>query len=402
MINVSNAINYILFLLFIAVSGGQYFYLMNGKYFVSLFFVLSILLHVYRNGGIVWSKSSTFLVVGSIYLLFNYFFINSNHSGNTFLPQMMMFVGSYFFISSYSYEEIKLYYLNSIVFLAVLSVIVYLGATAGLLQSSFVNHPNGSAVMCMMHKMGGYDIDTRLSGIFWEPGAYQIPLSMTLFLYFNNILDGDLFGSERWKILIILVVLLLTRSTAAFLMLGLLVGYYIYKKIRTEGLTHTTIWLSVISVAGIGLLFYSSTVQDKFNQVSGSDASSYNIRMNDNLAMLQMIGERPIFGFGQDSVEGRIRGNELGNITSSNGILQMISSLGLAFFLMYIYFLYQGIKKIFSQKVSFAILALFMFLQAFEVYWYFPVAFIFLFCCYEDEEFDESDEEFEDELEEDA
>lgn len=71
----------------------------------------------------------------------------------------------------------------------------------------------------------------RLASIFWEPGQYQIILNFTLILCSNDIID--LFKEHRYMILIkkyiiLIVALMLTKSTAGYIAFGIICIYVMF------------------------------------------------------------------------------------------------------------------------------------------------------------------------------
>lgn len=369
--------DYFAMFLFLAISGGQYFYIINGRYFVPLFLLFAMYYHYKQNGKFVLNKSSRFYILTIGYFLINYFIINPNHTlDNTFFPQMLLFLGSYFFITSFTFEKFKVTYLNTMAVMAVISLIIFMIVEAGILSPSEVSRGGRSFLLLFFHNVGWKELFGRLAGIYWEPGAYQIVLNMTFFLYLKEIISWDLSKSVKKKMCVVLLASVMTKSTAGFLMLAILIGYILLNKIRIKRFGLSAILSIIVSLAGVYILLQSDVVQEKLGQedVSGS---SYEIRKADNLAMLQMTIERPIFGYGIDSKEREAKSIALDNHTSSNGILSMISTFGLLYFLIYYVFLYRGVATLYERKMAMFVTLMFLFLNAFEVFWYFPLAFLF-------------------------
>lgn len=366
---------YFLFLLFLAVSGGLYFYIINGRYFVTAFFALSFIAHIAKYNGISFKENKLFFIAVIIYQLINYSLINTQHIGNTFFPQLLLFVSSYFFLSIFSIDDFKRYYLNSVTIMTITAIIVYLGYTYGLLSISNIWDGTRDMDMCYYHRV----IGKRLSGIYWEPGAMQIPLNMTLLLYMKEIIYWQINKKDIWKFILIVVAVILTVSTAGLLWICLFMAYFAFKRLQTRRISVKTATLIILLCGGSVVLYFSDMVQDKLLMKSDSSAASMQIRAADNLGQLVLISEKPIFGWGIDSKEMSRRNEEINNITNSNGIFALTSQFGIVFLLFWLYQLIIKMKRFFNNEMLIGALFLFLFLNAFEVYWYFPVALIFHF-----------------------
>ena len=91
-----------------------------------------------------------------------------------------------------------------------------------------------------------------------------------------------------------------------------------------------------------------------------------------------MTSEKPLIGYGLSSTNYDIRAEELGNQTSSNGILAMSAMLGLPFLFVYLYFMSKGVKRIIQGSAANLCLPLIILFHCTEVYFYFPIALIFI------------------------
>lgn len=369
------ALIYLGFILFFLVSGGLYFYILHGNVFVPLFLFVSTILHLLIKRQINDLFTSAFFYISFIYIIIHYLLV-PEHVGNTFLPQLLLFVGAYIFISTFNIIQFKKYYLTTITYIAIISIIVFFAVNIGIVG---YHAYEGTKVFAFYHCVGNGGLWNRLSGVYWEPGAYQIPLNLTYLLYFQEILDNKIQRKDRIKFIIVTIALLMTQSTAGFMMLGIFLCAYIYESIRQSKISIKKLGLFFIIIVSIVGIYNSDTIQNKLNRKTDADSSSYSIRMMDNIAMIKMIQNRPLFGYGQDSKEGRIISAQLGNLTNSNGILAMSVGLGCVYLLIYLMFLHKGLCKVYNNRLSFLILLLFIFLQSFEVYWYFPLSYTFHF-----------------------
>ena len=135
-------------------------------------------------------------------------------------------------------------------------------------------------------------------------------------------------------------------------------------------------------IAACYYIFNSDVIVDKFAQDSTEGAqTSYAIRRMDNLSMLTMAIEQPLFGYGYQTVEFENRASYLGNFSSSNGILYMAACAGIWWVIFYVIFLYVNIRKQ-GMPMPLLVVAIFILLQCNERFVELPISYVFLtaFC----------------------
>lgn len=107
--------------------------------------------------------------------------------------------------------------------------------------------------------------------------------------------------------------------------------------------------------------------------------TSKGMRTIENLAMLAMFLERPVWGWGLGSRSQLYQFIQRDNIGCSNGILYMMSAWGLMWLIPFLIFTWKAICK-FSMGISaVVILAIFLLLECNERYLELPISFLFLF-----------------------
>lgn len=374
------SIEYLLMFLFLAVSGGEFFCMTYGRFFIPLFFLLAFWFHTTQYHRIRVFKGANYILVGLTYMVIHYFLIYPNHVKNTFLPSVIMLFGSYLFLTTYSLSRFKKVYLNTVYVMAIISFVVLAIANLGLVSPTINYGADPPTYMLFAHNVGRTAVSPRLSGIYWEPGAYQIVLNIVFLLHIKEIIENRIAKKDRKKFIVILVAVLLTVSTAAYIFLAMLVGYWGLMKLKMNfSFSRLILTVFVGAVIGAGI-FMSDAVQGKLlEREQGYDSSSYTIRMNDNLALLIMISQKPIIGWGRDSREFIQTGEKFGSIAFSNGVFSMIACLGFPFFFIYVLFLYKGVKGTLPNQKALIIVLLFLFLNCFEDFWWLPVANVFFF-----------------------
>lgn len=372
-------IEYYLMFLFLAVSGGEFYCMTFGRYFIPLFVLCSLGFHIKKYHRVRFFKTARYILIGWAYSAFHYFLLYPNHIKNTFLPSSLMLIGAYLFLSSYSISRFKRIYLNTVYVMAIVSIVILIIVQLGIISPS-LNTGEEPTYMFLTHNLGRTEISRRLAGIYWEPGAYQIILNMVFFLHLNDFISMKINRYDRIKLGVILFAVLLTASTAGYMFLAALLFFLGMIKLKVNfnlGKLLVVIFISAVAFVG---LYKSSAIQKKILEKEQAYAnSSYSIRLADNVAMYIMISERPIIGWGQDSVDLISTGEKLGARTFSNGILFIIVCLGFPFFFIYLYYLYHGIKRLFPNRNTIFLISLFLFMNSFEVFWFYPAAFILFF-----------------------
>ena len=362
------------------VSGGAYFYMINGRIFVTLF-VISTIFYVLkyrkvRNSGNKRNPSAYFLILFLFWFFLEYFVINTNHTGDI---QPFIYIAfsicSYFVISSFTLEKFRKVYLNICSRLVFIGLLIYLLVMVGLLHPTAVHKGGNVQQICLFHSFGWGSVTDRFMSIYWEPGACQIVLITTFFLFFDGIVNLKIKKEYWWKFAIILLAVFLTQSTAAYINIAVLGVITILKSSFRKRNVILALFFLVIGALIVWGLSTSAVITDKFAQ-EGEKGSSYEIRKADNLAMIQMTYERPILGYGMDTKDFNRRSYLLDNVTGSNGILSLTSRLGIPFLLFYIFSIFINQRRNNTLFNSMVLTFLYILLNSTEVYWYFPIAYL--------------------------
>lgn len=369
--------------LMLFASGSVYGFTFHAIFVVYAFLFYSVYLYSKRKIRCRNSRNIAILSIIVSYLCFNYFIINNNHPTppNQIIVNVSFAIGAFFFISSVSYDRFKQCILKSVSILAGLSVIVFFAVQTRLLPIELIAKGTKIYTMSLFHCVGWEGgIFDRLAGIYWEPGAYQIVLNLVLLLFLSDFVQGNLHKIDRYRLIIILVASILTRSTAGYLVLGLLSIAYMY--LRVKYVKKTNIWklalVGIIVFSSISYLLNSDVVTNKLAQ-QGTQDTSYEIRAADNLAMVTMITNRPIFGYGLDTREGATINMLLDNKTSSNGILANCSTWGVPYVLFLLLLVYMNIKKMNTNLPVIVVFFFYLIINTFEVFLHYPLMYMFIF-----------------------
>lgn len=372
--------DYIAVALVCFVSGSVSGFILNPAIFVPLFFVFALVFAKIR--GTRFSKKA--LKIFFVYLVWtsaSYTFVGTPYSFTfrIFIVYILLAFGALCIMQSIEFYRYRYLYLNVVTFIAVSSILLYIMQQMDLLPLTYIPKAGyGRFMMFALNNFGWTQAFNRLAGPYWEPGVFQIVLNYALIMYFKEISALDFSKVSRYKIFIILLATVMTKSTAGYINLVVLIVAILLNAKLSKRTVTKYVFLGIASAIAIFALFNSDVYQKKIAQ-KGRDNTSYEIRRADNLAMLQMTIERPLVGYGLASMEAVNRGAELGNRTSSNGLLAMSSWIGLPFLLAYIWATYACLKPFYPRKTGLVLFFVLM-LHVTEVYYYFPVALVFFFC----------------------
>lgn len=364
----------IVVILMILVSGSQFFFKDYGSIFIPLFVLFSFVFFI-KAGGRMDRGNIFFLLLVVFWLLFNNYVIHGGVNTNIVFSCVLLMMGSFFAISSFNYYEFRNLLLKYMTYLSALSIVIQ------LLHDNSFDIPSVSKDgihLSFLFFNTEWD-EGRLSSIFWEPGMYQIVIMFTLCLFVDEFrrLNKTWFIVKKYGIL--LLALVLTKSTMGYIvfaifLLFLLIDSSLYKK------KSLLIPISFVFIS-LGILMWRSTaIQDKVAQNESQVATtSLVIRMNDNLSLLQMTTERPWVGYGMDTRDYDNRNKSLDNLSASNGWLNASACNGILYLLLFLSFLYKGLKRQNNCKYPFLFFIVLVLSQCNEYLITFPYMFMYIF-----------------------
>lgn len=328
--------DYLAIILFVGLSGGIPFFKQHIIWFI-VALVYGIVIYAYRNGK--QFKIPMYLV--KVYLIFIVSCPLNLHSGISFHKLLQVFafyLVGYFLVAAQEKEDFKRIYTNIVTVEAIVSVCIWILQMLNLVQS------RTEVILGFTYKHFLYNsiFATRNSGIFWEPGAFQFFLNLGLIFVFES--KGSI-KNYRIKQIILTVAVLSTQSTMGYIILALIYIYYVAinneKKMNTSQRLKYIISVAAICVVGIYVLS-SNTVQGKFT----NDNYSYRTRSVTWKVSSKMILDKPIIGYGYDSVYYNSTYQSLGSRSqhNSSGMLLFTCYLGIPLMGCYLYMMYKSIK----------------------------------------------------------
>lgn len=287
------AIDYLAITTLILSFGTAYFYLYHAG--VTLLGLLSISI-LYKL--VYWHpvKFNTFTLVYLTLIPINIYLYGCDMN---MVGDIIFLISSMLIFSSFEYERFRKEYFNVVFILALVSFIFEILYLTGYIIPTLYGGGVGlfGNYMYGYHVFGGglYGTHNHLSGIFWEPGIYQMVLNLAL------IMNLDLYDKQveikhkTFKLFVLILAILLTMSTTGYLVFGIVVIGWLFKKTKLS--LRYMIIFSLTLVVILAVIKYSTVVSGKFTE----ENASYVVRSNDAFAFLEIIREYPLFGAGVHS-----------------------------------------------------------------------------------------------------
>lgn len=314
-------------------------------------------------------KSFSFLYILLVLICLIFWGIDDN----TYLTYLIIPLFSYHFFRFTSFDDFRVKWLKITTIISIWSLIAFVFFMLDILtpQEILVGDKKFNLVLGINIRINEF----RLCGLSFEPGVFQIFLLYTLLMWVKNIRLWNFSKQTRNCLLICVIALLATQSTMGYIglivVLGAIFASNNYIK-KNRGRVLGLIFLFVPLTIGI---IQSSIVQDKFLEKDGNE--SYSIRIIDATAAYEMFEDSPILGNGIGKRWANIAASH-GNITNSNGVLNMLSRLGVFWLVLYVFYTIKGCKRNLYEinPIYFVFAVLFPLLNEDIVYT--PLAFIFV------------------------
>ena len=288
--------------------------------------------------------------------------------------------GTYAIINCIDFLRFKKIYLDIVSVIAFFGAVVYFGVLFNIISPYYQELSDRQLWM-----YSWYNFQTELtwfreyrsSGIFHEPGFYQIILNVALLFYISEISEKKLNKKQIIQVVVIVLAVFLTRSTNAYISIVVIFGSVIYR----FGQSHKIyiIPLFILFCYILVKVLNSDVIVDKFAKAD-VDGSSYSVRAADARSCIEIIIDKPLLGLGSGALF-VIRSAKYGNISSSNGILAMTAKYGIFWILTYIFFFIKNIivytngdMKFF---ISFTLIVIILFSNQ-DAMWL-PISYLFYF-----------------------
>ena len=220
----------------------------------------------------------------------------------------------------------------------------------------------------------------RMASIYWEPGQYQIIMTSTLVLFFDELRQIRFANIMRYvrRFGIIVLAIIVCRSTMGYLCLMVLMVLAFMSNKSAKNNKIMYIFLLIVAVILAVVIFNSDVVQEKIDPRNLSRRSSLYTRMWDSIALWNMSLVSPITGIGFSS-EFQKYGRMYYNTTASNGWLGIAAEFGWPFLLFVIWCVVRNLKRMkFGLPAIIAFIPLFM-TNSNEFWILYPILYIYIF-----------------------
>ena len=373
--NVNSLLRTLVMIMFIICSGSQ-FGIENARYVDIILWVVSTIL-LYNSKGLHLSKRNTYVAIFFIALLWvsYFFFISSSPNANAYVSYSLRLLSALFIAESLTYSDYTNELVRVISFIAIASLAVYMlriMTPAGL----------GYLTSFGLFRTTNLNGTIRNAGVFWEPGAYQIFLNLALFFQLQKfgfrVFGRDIPKKHSLMVGLLVLTVISTMSTNGFilLMINCLMVYFATTKSMKK---QNKVWIGIplfFIALFLGIKIISSDiVVGKFTG-TGNIAST-NIRMNDILGSIEIIGSHPM-GLGHGT---QLYYNTLARyfiVNNSSGILSTMCQLGVIYGVMYLARIFLFAKK--HIKKHWLIYFLIVFIAGLtENFYAYPIYFVMLF-----------------------
>lgn len=321
-------------------SGTAYFYWLHAGITIMSLFAIAVIVAIRKHAKV---RSNVFIIIYSLLIPFTGILYGCSIQ---LISYAILLFSTLLISASFSYDQFRKGLLNVVAVMAVISIsleiLFLLGIIKPVLHGSGVNGLFGFYIY-MFHVFGGghnWTTTSRLCGIFWEPGIYQMVLNICLLM---NLELFDKNSEITWKLpklCIIVIAIIMTESTTGYLVLGLIiVGRYLNKSKRSLKFKVLTIILLILFWIVISI---NPVITEKFSD----DNHSFLVRFIDFQALLKMIWENPFFGSGVYSKTFEYLGNKFGLTgAQSAGFLLQTAQFGIFWIIAYYFSVIKEFKK---------------------------------------------------------
>ena len=374
--------DYFLVFMFLASSGAVFWHGMSPAFaFFSLLLIALInALIIRQNLGKVHNVSMLFVVCIVGLSVLNYLFYNPQFKDNSEPAYLVILVASYLIVSRFDYYLFRTIITNIVYVITLFGLIVFgLFEFGGLPTQSVITHSGTPYTMFLIYALGWPDAFGRYSGIWHEPGACQIILNTILWLHYRNFVEWSWEKGQLKKITIIFGGSLLTMSAGSFMVLMLLIAAIVLN-VKFQSRYRYIIYLFVflVAIAGLYLMFNSSVIQNKLFDTEGEHVSKVS-RLSDINALWTMTLERPILGYGLGTEDFWKMSDQYGNVACSSGILTYSASLGFSWLVLFLIFIWKGIRKLNYGKCTILFFVAIILMQFNEKFIEYPITNMLLF-----------------------
>lgn len=347
--NVNSIINYISIAFLIISGGGFVMELAKPRLILLLIFISIKIMQLLVNRQFVLNKR--LLVVFSISVLYlvahMICFLKNDISVSYYMYMILEMILVFFIVQEMSCTQFCISYVNIIVTLAIVSLCLY--SYNQFYDQSYRTIALGNAYRLWM--LQNIKFPTRNAGVFWEAGIYQCYLNIALFILLY-IAPGNKGRKNYVKITIILITILTTLSTSGYIIMVLMLSCKLlgqYKQSKNRAQLILGILSPILIIIMIMALIKSETFYNKFF----TDHISLSMRETDLNAVLPIIHDSGLFGFGAGSYKKQLMMYSYGIALKGQGnsiaYSGTVANFGILFSIAYIAGILKNIYKLFGK-----------------------------------------------------
>lgn len=328
---------YLLMFFFLCL-GGNPILTVTSEYYAIISIVLLFLVALKRNITLYNKDLSIWIIAWLALFLLQFILLPINS-----IPADINFLAKFycgFLIMGLLGRKFRYLYFDTITFIAKISLIFWILHSAGIHLPGIIIGRNVNFII-YNYTLGDIREGVRNCGMFWEPGAFQAYIMLAFLLFIDNL--KYLFVTKRKSFIILLLALVSTLSTTAFVIFGLFVFLLVLKKIKNIIYRSVAVFI-VVAVsfwAFNSLDFLGDKIKHQYetSQNMNLDEPSWT-RFGSAVIDIHQISKRPITGNGFDLDQ---RYPEFGELMSGagNGFTGSINIYGIPMMLLYMFFLYK-------------------------------------------------------------
>lgn len=327
------------------------------------------------------NNSWHFILIVVVMCLINAIILQRRYQDNSMLGYIACITAAYLIISQYDFYYFVKLLTNVLVVILAIGIPVYFLCSFDIIPS-YHKQMLGSTYMMSgyIFTIGWYNPFGRFSGIWHEPGACQIILNTILWLNFKKIQNWDLSKYDKIKYTIIIIGILITKSTAGYLVfLTFLLAIGFTSKIRNRHRLVIYMILCICMISASIVLFNDDVIQKKlFNEPSKESVSKHG-RKNDAIAFITIANQHPLIGVGIGTDLFFEKSREYGMTARSSGILLYTASLGYPWLLLVLYTFFVRIRRMKLGKATLFLYISVLIMENNEMFMEFPITSLFIF-----------------------
>lgn len=372
--------DYFIATLFIFTSGSVFWLTAFSHAVAYILLLLVAALNVIRKKRRL-NNSWHFILIVVVMCLINAIILQRKYQDNSMLGYIACITAAYLIISQYNFHYFVKLLTNVLVVILAFGIPVYFLCSFDILPS-YHKQMLGSTYMMSgyIFTIGWYNPFGRFSGIWHEPGACQIILNTLLWLNFKKIQNWDLSKYDKIKFTIIIIGILITKSTAGYLVfLTFLLAIGFTSKIRNRHRLVIYMILCICMISASIVLFNDDVIQKKLFNEPGKESVSKHGRKNDAIAFITIANQHPLIGVGIGTDLFFEKSREYGMTARSSGILLYTASLGYPWLLLVLYTFFVRIRRMKLGKATLFLYISVLIMENNEMFMEFPITSLFIF-----------------------